>query len=321
MNSFPYRTTSTIPLRPNDARRQLGISGRRKVLPAMRHDGLAMLLCLVVIIVSCSPPIKQPVGPERDYLDALDLFKKGNLDRALEYTDGLASASPATPYTERARVLRVVIYGSRVKAYKGLAEAYGKGAEKTKNPRFKAEYERLRSDSLQYAAKAALGLAETAHQMMGGAGIGKEVTLQAPYPDTEGPETISQLKPMLEGGWIEPADQDAAALAARQKGIDDELAQVVGGDRSKARTALAAGPVKISGVDFGLFLGQELLSSAGAFDRKHYNDYQKFKLISDEANDAAQAVVDMLKASPDKDKEKAAKKLQADIKDAIKKNS
>jgi hypothetical protein len=208
-----------------------------------------------------------------------------------------------------------------VKAYKELAEAYAKGIEKTKNARFKSEYERLRSEALQFSTKAALGLAETAHQIMGGAGIGKDVTLDAPYPSAEGPLTVVQLKPMMEGGWIEPADQEAASLAARQKALDDELALAVGGDRSKARTVLAAGPYKISGVDFGLFLSQELLTSAGVFDRKHYNDFQKFKLISGEANDAAQAVLDMLKASPDKVKEKAVKKLQADIKDAIKKNS
>jgi hypothetical protein len=321
MNSSLNRKTLAVPARASHARRQRDSSGPRLAMSPLRPIGLAVLTCLVVIIMSCAPPVKQPVGPERDFIDALDLFKRGNLDRALQYTEDLATASPTTPYTERARALRVVIYGSRVKAFTGLADAYGKGAEKTKNPRFKAEYERLRNDSLQYAAKAALGLAETAHQMMGGEGIGKEVTLQAPYPDTEGPEVISQLKPMLEGGWIEPADQEAAALAARQKGIDDELAQVVGGDRSKARTELAAGPVKISGVDFGLFLGQELLASANAFDRKHYNDYQKFKLISGEADDAAQAVLEMLKASPDKDKEKTAKKLQADIKAAVKKNA
>ncbi len=282
--------------------------------------GAAALMCFA-LIVSCSPPIKQPVGPERAYDDTKDLFKKGQLDRALEYSDDLATASPATAYTERARVLRVIIYGSKVKAYKELADAYAKGIEKTKNPRFKTEYQRLRGDALQFAAKAALGVAETAHQMLGGAGIGKEVILEAPYPSPEGPVSIAQLKPMLGGGWIEPADQEAAAVAAREKGLSDELAQAVGGDRSKARTALSAGPYKISGVDFGLFLGQELLVSASTFDRKHFSDFQKFKLVAGEADEAAQAVLVMLKASPDKEKEKAAKKLQADIKEAIKKNS
>jgi hypothetical protein len=274
----------------------------------------------LMFVASCAPPVKQAVGPERDYLDATDLFKKSNFERALQYSDGLASSSPATPYTDRARVLRIVIFGSRVRAYTELADAYAKGIEATKNPRFKAEYERVRNDSLQYASRSALALAEEAHRMMA-AGIGKEVVLEAPYPDTEGPTTVSQLNPMLQGGWIEPTDQEAATRAALQKWMDDELALAVGGDRGKARTSLAAGPVKISGVDFGIFLGKELLAGAGTLDRKHYRDYQKFKLVADEANDAAQGALDMLKAAPDKDKEKAAKRLQADIKDAVKKNS
>ncbi len=285
---------------------------RRGILPAT--------LALLVLIVSCAPPVQQPVGPERDYDDAKDLFKKSNFDRALQYTEGLASASPVTPYTERARVLRIIIFGSRIRAYADLADSYAKGIETTKNPRFKADYERVRNDALQYAASAALGLAEASHQMFA-TGLGKEVTLEAPYPDIEGPAVVSQLKPMLEGGWIERADQDGAAQAARQKAIDDELALAIGGDRAKARTALAAGPVKIPGTDFGLFLGQELLKGAGIFDRKHGRDFQKFKLVAGEADEAATAVLNLLKASPDKDKEKAVKKLQADIKDAIKKNS
>lgn len=317
MNSFP---SSSAPKSPSPAHDVRVSSSQRKSLPLLRQIG-RVVLASFVLIVSCSPPIKQPVGAAREYTDAEDLFKMGNLDKALDYTDDLATASPATSYTDRARVMRVMIYGSRVKAYKELAEAYAKGIDKTKNPRFKAEYEHLRSDSLQFAAKAALGLAETAHEMLAGPGIGKEEILEVPYPSTEGPETISQLTPMLEGGWIEPADQEAANLAARHKAIDDELALAVGGDRAKARAALAAGPVEIPGADFGLFLGKELLTAAGIFDHKHYGDFQKFTLITGQADAAAQAVLDLLKAAPDKDKEKAAKKLQADIKDAIKKNS
>lgn len=285
-----------------------------------RHVWLLALPGLI-FVVSCEPPVKKLVGPARDYTDATELFNKGNFDRALEFTDGLASASPPTAYTERARVMRAIIYSGRVKAYKELAEAYAKGIEKTKNRRFKAEYERLRNDAQQYAAKAALGLAETAHQMMGGAGIGKEITLELPYPSTEGPVTVTQLNRVMEGGWIEPDDQEAASLDARRKGIDDALAEAVGGGRAKARTGLAAGPVKIGGVDFALFLGNQLLNGAGAFDRKHYNDFQKFKLIAGEADEAAQAALALLKGNPNKDKEKDVKKLQTAIQDAVKKNS
>jgi hypothetical protein len=146
------------------------------------------------------------------------------------------------------------------------------------------------------------------------------VVLESPYPTAEGPEEITQLERVKKGEWIELADQDAASLAAREKGIDDELAELVGGDRAKARAELTAGPVKIAGADFALFLAKELLDAATIFDHKHFNDYSKLKIVSQEADDAAQAALAMLKESPDKDKEKTAKKIQADIKDLLKKN-
>ncbi|MGE5326822.1 MAG: hypothetical protein ACM3NO_07270, partial [Deltaproteobacteria bacterium] len=181
MNSTPQRSTHTMPARV----------------------ALVAALAFLVLIISCSPPIKQPVGAEREYLDAKDLFKKGNMEKALDYSEDSAKASPPNAYTERARTLRLMIYGGQVRAYRELADAYAKGIEKTKNPKFKAEYQRLRNDALQYAAKAALGVAETAHQMLGGGGIGKEVVLEVPYPSVEGPVNITQLEPMLQGGWIE----------------------------------------------------------------------------------------------------------------------
>jgi hypothetical protein len=283
-----------------------------------RH--LFLLVLAGLFGAAACQPVKQPKGPEREYLDATDLFKRGNFDRALDYSEGVADASPPNAYTDRARVFRIVIYGSRVKAYKELGEAYGEGAKKTKKAHFKAEYQHLQNDAFQLAATAALGMAETAHQMMGGEGIGKEVVLETPYPSTEGPVKVAQLERVKDGDWIEPADQDAASLAAREKGIDDELAQLVGEDRAKVRAELTAGPVKIAGVDYSLFLAQELLNAATTFDHKHFNDYSKLKVVAQEADDAAQAALNMLKDNPDKNKEKTAKKIQADIKDLLKKN-
>ncbi|MFB3923661.1 MAG: hypothetical protein ACE145_18200 [Terriglobia bacterium] len=279
---------------------------------------LAPVLFTLVLALACSAPVPRPTGVAYEFDSAKDMFKKGRFDKALDFTDGPANASPPNAFTERALLLRVAIYSGQAKGYKELVDAYKKGADATKNTRFKSDYERLRHDYLQYGSRLALGLGDAAHRLTEGSQLAKELTLEAPYPTVEGPQTLPALARVIEGGWIEPEEQESAARDAQMKGIDDALAEMVGGDRSKARTALAAGPVKISGVDFGVFLGRQLLEAAAFFDRKHMRDSMKFRTLCQEADESAKAVLAQLKEAPDKDKEKAAKKLQDDIKTALK---
>ena len=195
-------------------------------LPFHFHRVLVVLIASLALILGCSAPVPRPTGPAADYQDAKDMFKRGRFDRALDFTDGLASASPATKYTERAQVLRAVIFSAQVESNKELVDAYAKGADETKNSHFKAEYERLRQDNLQYGMKAALGLAETAHQLLEGGKVSKVLTLEVSYPSVEGPLEVADLMHVREGGWIEPDHQDAAAVDSLNKAIDDALAEV-----------------------------------------------------------------------------------------------
>jgi hypothetical protein len=286
--------------------------------PLHFHRLLVVLLVSLAVTLSCSAPVPRPTGPAADYQDAKDMFKRNRFDRALEFTDGLASASPATSFTERAQVLRVVIFTGQVESYKELVEAYAKGADTTKNTHFKAEYERLRHDNLQEGTRAALGLAETAHQLVEGGKVSKELILEAPYPSVEGPLEVADLAHVLEGGWIEPDHQDSAAVDSINKGIDDALAEAVSGDRSKAREALASGSTKIDGLDFTLFLGKQLVQAATFFDRKHSHDPLKLRTVCNEGYETIKAAETLLKETPDKDKEKQVKKLEDQIKTTLK---
>jgi hypothetical protein len=271
----------------------------------------------LTLILSCAPPVQRPTGPAGNYEDAKDMFKRGRFDRALEFTDSLATATPPNEFTERARVLRAVIYAGELESYKEMAETYGKGADETKNPSFKASYGSLRHDNLQSGGTAALGLAETAHQLVGG-GMPRELTLEVPFPTTEGPIEVKEFQRVKSGGWLEPDQQDAAAVDCLNKWIDDALAGAVAGDRSKARSALATGSTKIEGLDFALFLGSQLVEGAALFDRKHSRDAQRLKTLCSEADEVAQAALALLRENPDKDKEKEVKKLQDRIKTTLK---
>ncbi len=278
-----------------------------------------LFITFFLLTVSCSPPAQQHVsGPGSDYEKAKDMFKQGRFDRCVEITNALTTGSSPNSFTERARVLQAVVYAGMLDAYKELAEAYAKGADKSKNPRFKSEYNRLRGENLQYATRAALGLAETAHQITMEGTVPKEVTLEAAYPSTEGPMEVQELQRVQQGGWIEPEQQESASIEAVRKGIDNALAGIVAGDRSQARTALARGSAKIDGVGFAIFLGNRLVDGAVVFDRKHYRDSQRLKTLCTEAEEATSAAEVLLKESPNAEKSKQIKKLQDRIKTTLK---
>ena len=272
-----------------------------------------MFLLLVVagvVLVSCGPTANQPAVQTSPYDRAKDAFKSGQLDKALDLTDKLATATPAVDSTDRARVLRAVIFTGELKGTEELAGAYSKGSEKAKNPRFQAEYRRLQHDNQQAAAKATLNLAETAHQIAPGGAITKELTLEASYPITEGPTEVKDLARVEQGAWIESDQQDSAAADSLRKGIDDALADVVSGDRAKARQALASGSTNLEGAAFAIFLAKELADGAVIFDRHHSRDPQKLITICDEGDESLKAALASLKDTPNKDEAAEVKKLQ-----------
>ena len=282
---------------------------------------VSAVITIAMLFVACSAPTPRPTGDAAVYQDAQDMFKKGRFDRTLEFTLGLAQQKPPKEFTRRAQVLSLVTYGGLMQGYKYLAEGYGKGSETTKNPHFEVEYKRMRNDALHAGGQAALGLGEVAHSLNDGGQIAKELILEAPYPTSEGPLEVAELIKVRTGAWIEPNQQEAALKAAQLKGIDDVLGAVVGGDRSKARNAMNAGPVKIEGADFAIFLGRQLVDAAGFFDRKHLADYQKLKLLCSVADESATSALALLKEKPGNDKEKAAKKIQDQVKALLKATS
>lgn len=278
---------------------------------------VSVLAFLAAAWLSCSAPQPRLTGVAYEYDGAKDMLKKGRFEKALEFSEAPAKAMPPNEFTSRAQVFQVVVYSGLIRGYGELADGYRKGSETTRNPQFKAAFERQRNDALQYGSRLGLSLAELAHTIDQTRSLGKEYTLDAPYPSQEAPLTLPQLSRVMDGGWIDPDEQETLGKEALLKGINDALAGVMGADRSKARTALAAGPVKLDGADFGLYFGKELLYAASLFDKKHGRDSTKLKLICAEADGLGKAVSEMLKENPNKGREKALKKLQEDIKTTL----
>lgn len=279
---------------------------------------LLIVSSALIWIAGCSGSNPPLTGDAHAYADAQDMFSKGYFDRVVEIADKLGSGASG-PYTERSQTVRAVIYGGEIEGFKELSDAYDEGSTAAKKPDLEGEFRRLRGDNLTYWSRRALALTEVAQRLTSSGALPKDVTLEAPYPAIEGPVTVTQLVRVKEGGSISPEDETAAATQAQRKGVDDVLAALAGGgDRGKARAALAAGPVKIDGATLGLYLTRELLTGAAAFDSKHLDEPSKFSAVCDAAEQTLKATEATLKANPNADQEKQAKKLVQDLKAAKK---
>jgi len=256
------------------------------------------------------------MGPGVDYQQAKLMFKNGNLDRALSLTDAMAAGNSNSAGTLDARVLRVVIYSARIDAYRELAETYRKGAQVATKPQAVASYNGRCSNALQYGGEAALNLGEVIMQFTSKSDFPKELTLDAPWPSVEGPQVIDAFARIRRGAWVPDSAQDGAVIDAQHKAITDVLGELVGGDRSKARTAIEAGPVKLNGLDFALFLEKQVVEGIELFGPKYLANPGQSKTLCGVAERLVPPIETMLKENPDKAKEEQFKKLQEQIKDA-----
>jgi hypothetical protein len=264
-------------------------------------------------LTSCSPTVQQAQGPASQYAEAKEMFKQGNLDRSIDLTEALATVKPATAFTEKALVLRAVIFSGEVEAYKGIAEAYAKGGKSAKNPQYVADFDRRRDDALEFAGKRALDLGEADQGLLASGSLPKEITLDVPWPSVEGPEMLGEFMRVSQGIPLPDAERDTAAVEAQRKGIDDVLADIVGGDRSKARAEFTAGPVRVAGVDFAIFLTKQLLNGAKVFDRNHSDFPENLKALCGVGEQVAKSAQTLLKENPDKKKELAVRKVEEEI--------
>lgn len=278
-----------------------------------------LIILLVAFFTACSSSVSPPQGAGVDYEQAKVMFKQGNLDRALSLTDSMASGTnPNDPGTAYSRVLRAVIYSARVRAYRELADTYKKGSQAASNQRSVTSYNRRRSNALQYGSDSALNLGEVVMQFTSTPNFPKEVTLDAPWPSVEGPEEIPALAKIRRGGWIPEDEQDNVVRDAQRGEIDDILAQFVGSDRSKAREKMTAGPVKLNGLDFALFLEKQIVYGLAFFGPQYLNNPGQLKTLCGVADRLVSPIESMLKENPDKAKQEELEKLEDQIKDAEK---
>lgn len=275
-------------------------------------------LLLTLLFTACSPSVAPVKSLGMDYQQAKMTFRQGNMDRVLTLTDTLASGKASNPNTLKARVLRAVIYSSRIQAYKELADAYAKGSNAATKTQTVSAYNDRRSNAMQYGSEAALNLGEVIMEFTSAPAFPKELTLDAPWPSVQAPQMVDALSRVRIGAWVPEDEQDSAATDLQHKAVDDVLGELVGGGRSKAQMAMEVGPVKLSGLDFAFFLEKQMVDGLALFGPKYLAIPGQLKTLCGVADRFVPTIEAMLKEKPDKAKETELREIQKQIKDAEK---
>jgi len=286
---------------------------KTKALP-----GLALVLAAVAGLLACSAPQPRLAGFSYEYESAKDMFKREKFEMALEFANRPSKAVPPNEYTYRAQALQAVVLSGLIHAQIDLADAYRKGSDAAKNPHYKTAFDKRRADALQAGSKMALKLADLCHWMTEAKELEEEYELDVPYPQREFDADLPHLAVLSRGDWIDTEEQDELERDAYLKGVRDSLESILDLDRSKARTALGGGAVRLNGADLGLFMGQELLYAASNFDGNHAKDPASLKKVCEEAESVSRAVAAALQKSPDSDRSRDLRKLQSGIRATLK---
>lgn len=134
------------------------------------------------------------------------------------------------------------------------------------------------------------------------------------------------IVPLTKGVWIvgkyfhrgsqnfAPVFWKSVLIAFRLRtGIDDALVKLAGGDWAKARDALLTGTIRLQGLDFALFLGQEVEKGATLFNRQNLDDPDQMKALAGVEDRLTATIEAMLKQSLNKKKQEEPEKLRERI--------
>ena len=270
---------------------------------------------LLVITMSCTPPVERPKGWGKVYEDGKELFARSDFRRALGFVRDVAMSEPSHDYTARGLVLSIILSSGSAQGYQELAEAYQAGTDKLEDPKHRSEYRRLRQDSYQYARTHALQLAEVARRLVEFQDKEemKDLIVECPYPSAEASSANQPLEHAKEGSWIPPEERRKAQLIAIRMQIRRSLAAALGVEAAETSDALRAGTAKVSNIAFNLYLAKELLVGTKIFSTQGLDEGRNLVIMCEQANESVKQALKILGAAPNQGYEKTARDLQKKI--------
>jgi len=268
---------------------------------------------LVLQTLSCGGPPKVARGSaEYQYIETKKAISEAKFEKAISLTGEILNRSVSTEYTDKARILRIILLSGLSRGYGKMAEAHLSGFEKSIK-----KAGALRSAAFDYYRKqksVSLGFFEACDFFL------KNYSEKTPYVlDVEFPSQDltpnRRLDEVRSGTLLEPEQLKAAEEDELRNGVITSLTGFLGagGDRAKAKKLLEDGPKTLDHSEFMVMLGRTLLDDQKVFGRGVLNEIQNYRQFYDKSAECSDLALKLLKDNPNQEIQSQADQLKTDL--------
>ncbi|MBI5085987.1 MAG: hypothetical protein HZB13_15490 [Acidobacteria bacterium] len=250
---------------------------------------LLLVAATSVALLSCStskaPQPPKPGTPGFYWLAGQASFKKGDFAGAAKNLSNVARSEHENKAA--ARLLLTAIYSGQAQGDMEWVAALDAGLKVARTRQL--EFRRLISAARSSAHQNAMQCGEQGHTFMGTVSA-DEVTLSCGIPDIAR-DTPSELEKIEKGALPQPTEVEQIHSQMLNRGVLLSLARLTGGgDVEKAKSAFAAGPVKLSRQQLQMYLAGEFVLAADLYTSKKLDMAGRLKVMCDEATEALASV-------------------------------
>jgi len=268
---------------------------------------MSALFSALLILMSCSSgPAGPRVGSPAYYWQAAkEVYAAGDYMKTIEHLDNLLASD--NEYTARALPWVLVLKSGLAAGYMDMAANYEMGARLNRSDT--TAFRRQITENRQAAGQMALAFAEDFAKL--DKGKADVIPLVFAFPKgTAAP--VPQFTKVSSGQMLPPAEMDAAAQNARERGVLLAACRAAGApdDPAKTEELLKTGTASVPRAAFLMAMAQTLYDESQLYVADKLDDSRKLEIFCQRAEDALKAVPES-KESKDLDH-----KIQAALKKA-----
>jgi hypothetical protein len=278
-----------------------------------------VLLALLAMGIGCGggEPQKTANPAEAKYAEVEKAMADVKFEKAISLTSEIISKYTDSEFAEKARVLRTILLAGVSAGYGKMAEIYIEGTGKARKD--SGQFRATAWDYYRKQRAGALAFYESADYCLKNYSETHQCIIQIKFPDQD-IVTNHSLELVRRGNLVDSEKRLGGEEDEMRNGVITMLTLFLGHgiDRALARKDLESGSHRLEHSEYFATISSQLLANQKLFARAALNEPGRAQAYFKKAVEMHAFTEKLLKAKPNKDVQKEADKVKADI-EALKK--